>query len=159
VAATRPFAEKHGIATQDELDLKSFQWVLRNPDAHTICPSMANFDLIDKYLPLSGTQLSASGERFLHEYATAFGSRECRFGCTDCRDACPEQVPVSTIMRYAYYYQKQGRQKHAMRKYARLGRANAGVCLDCDAPCTGACPRGVLVQPRLFEAHGLLTTV
>lgn len=57
VAASRPFIAKHGIKTQDELDLKSFQWVLRNPDAHTICPSMPTFDDLDRILPLSGTQL------------------------------------------------------------------------------------------------------
>ncbi len=57
VAASRPFVEKHGITTQDELDLKSFQWVLRNPDAHTICPSMPTFDALERILPLSGTQL------------------------------------------------------------------------------------------------------
>ena len=57
VTRSKPFIEKHGIKTQDELDLKSFQWVLGNPDAHTICPSMPNFDALDSILPLSGTQL------------------------------------------------------------------------------------------------------
>jgi predicted aldo/keto reductase-like oxidoreductase len=159
VAAARPFMEKHGIQTQEELDYASLQWVLRNPDAHTICPSMHNFDDLDRLLPISGTELADSGARLLDEYAAAFAARDCRFGCVDCRDACPERLPVSTIMRYAYYYQKQGRQKHAMRKYARLGARNAGACLDCDAPCATACPRGVAVPARLFEAHGLLTTV
>ncbi len=56
-ARSQPFIEKHGIKTQDELELKSFQWVLGNPDAHTICPSMPNFDAVDRLLPLSGTQL------------------------------------------------------------------------------------------------------
>ena len=57
VKASKPFIEKYGIKTQDELDLRSFQWVLGNPDAHTICPSMPNFDALDRILPLSGTQL------------------------------------------------------------------------------------------------------
>ena len=57
VTRSKPFIEKYGIKTQDELDLKSFQWVLGNPDAHTICPSMPNFDALDRILPLSGTQL------------------------------------------------------------------------------------------------------
>ncbi|MCP4573682.1 MAG: aldo/keto reductase [bacterium] len=55
--ASKPFVAEHGITTQDELDLKSFQWVLRNPDAHTICPSMPTFDALDRILPLTGTQL------------------------------------------------------------------------------------------------------
>ena len=57
MARSKPFIKKNGIKTQDELDLKSFQWVLGNPDAHTICPSMPNFDALDRLLPLSGTQL------------------------------------------------------------------------------------------------------
>ena len=61
VTRSKPFIEKYGIKTQDELDLKSFQWVLGNPDAHTICPSMPNFDALDRILPLSGTRLEAEG--------------------------------------------------------------------------------------------------
>jgi predicted aldo/keto reductase-like oxidoreductase len=156
---SQPFIEKHGIKAQDELDMKSLQWVLRNPDAHTICPSTPTFDALDKVLALSGTELSAAGAQFLDEYARAYEAHNCRFGCTECFGACPHQVPVSTIMRYAYYYRKQGREKHAMRKYSRLGKQNAAVCLDCHAPCVGACPHGVQAQARLFEAHGLLTMV
>lgn len=159
LAQSQPFIDKHGIKNQDELDLKSLQWVLRNPDAHTICPSMPSFDLVDRYVALSGTQLSRSGERFLDDYASAYRSRNCRFGCVDCREACPAALPVSTILRYTYYYQKQGREKHAMRKYAKLGRQNAAACLSCSAPCNQVCPQGVQVQARLFEAHGLLTIV
>ena len=159
LAATQPFLEKHGIKTQDELDRRSYQWVLSNPDAHTICPSMPNFDRLDKFLPLTGTELSSSGRRFLDEYAQVYRSRNCIVGCTDCISACDQQVPVSTILRYAYYYRKLGRQKHAMRKYAALAQNQAGVCLDCSAPCVEACPHGVQVQAQLFEAHGLLTLV
>ena len=96
----------------------------------------------------------------ISNYYIAFCSfQNCIFGCTDCLGACPEKVPVSTILRYAYYYRKQGREKHAMRKYAKLGSSNASVCLDCHAPCVGACPHGVQAQARLFDAHGLLSLV
>jgi aryl-alcohol dehydrogenase-like predicted oxidoreductase len=57
VVRSKPFIDEYGVKTQDELELKSFQWVLRNPDAHTICPSMPTFDALDRILPLSGTQL------------------------------------------------------------------------------------------------------
>ena len=56
-AKSKPFIDKHGIKTQDELDLMGFRWVLGNPDAHTICPSMPTFDDLNRILPLSGTQL------------------------------------------------------------------------------------------------------
>lgn len=157
LAKARPFVEKYGIRSQDELDRRSYQWVLGNPDAHTVCIAMRSFDAIDRWLPLSGTRLSAAGQAMLDDYATCFGARECRIGCTECRDTCPERLAVSTILRYAYYYRKQGRQKEAMRLYAGLGARNGGACLDCAAPCQAACPHGVAVQARLGEAHGMMT--
>ena len=157
LAETRPFLDRHGIRSQDELDRKSYQWVLNNPDAHTICISMRNFDGIDRWLPLSGTRLSDAGAAFLEDYARVFGSRECRIGCAACLGACPAHLPVGAILRYAYYFQKQGRQKDAMRRYADLGARNATACLDCHAPCQIACPHGVAVQARLCETHGLLS--
>ena len=157
LAKTKPFLEKYGINSQDELDRKSYQWVLRNPDAHTICISMRNFDGIDRWLPISGTQLTAAGSAMLEHYAAAYGAQQCRIGCTDCSRICPEHLSASTILRYAYYYRKQGRQKEAMRLYARLGGRNASACLSCQAPCQAACPHGVAVQARLCETHGLLS--
>jgi len=155
-AATKPFMDRHGIKTQEELRFKSLQWVLGNPDAHTIVPSMSSFDDLDRLLPLSGTRLSSNGQLFLDQYAKAFATTACRFSCTECIGACPHDVPVNTILRYAYYFKNQGRQKHAMQKYARLAGANAAACLDCSAPCVGACPHGVQVQAQLFNAHGRL---
>ena len=159
LAESSSFIERHGIRTQEELDRKSYQWVLRSPDAHTICPSMATFEAVDRMLPLSGTRLTPDGATLLDEHASAFRTQNCRFSCAACTSARPRKLPVSTILRYAYYDQKQGRQKRAMRKYARLDGQNAAACLDCDAPCHGACPQGVQIQDRLFEAHGLLTMV
>ena len=155
-ARTGPFMEKHGLKTEEELRDRSIQWVLRNPDMHTICVSMADFAGLDRHLPLSGTKLSRAGEAFLRDYEYAFGARYCRHGCTACRDACPHGLPVSTIMRYAYYYQKQGRERFAMQKYARLQGKDASLCALCDAPCTGACPHGVNVAASMGKADLLL---
>ena len=154
---TRPFMEKHGIKTEDELGTKSVQWVLQNPDMHTVCVSMPDFTSLDKYIPLSGTKLSRSDRAFLRDYEYAFNQHYCRHGCTSCWSQCPERVPVSTIMRYSYYFARQGREKHAMTKYARLGARNGLNCLECGAPCQGACPHGVDVRGNLLKAHTLLS--
>ena len=60
-------------------------------------------------------------------------------------------------MRYAYYYEHQGREKEAMLKYARLNDWNAALCQDCDAPCLSACPHQLDVQAQLQKAHEMLT--
>jgi len=154
---TKPFLAEYGIKTETELRNKSLQWVLENRDMHTICVSMQGFEEIDQTLPLSGTKLSQAGRKFLRDYEYAFGDRYCRHACQACVASCPQKLPVSTIMRYSYYFQRQGRQKYAMGKYARLRDDNALNCLTCEAPCRGACPHGLDIQANLVKAHTLLS--
>jgi predicted aldo/keto reductase-like oxidoreductase len=153
----KPFVEKHGIATQEQFRQACIQWVLNNPDMHTICVSMPDFDSVSAMLPLSGTQLSDAGAKLLRDYGAAFGHQYCRVGCATCLPSCPEKVPVSTVMRYRTYFRDQGREKHAMRKYAALGKRNAAACLACNAPCVGSCPHGVNIQGQMIRAHGTLS--
>ena len=156
---TKPFLAKHGIKTEEELYNKSLRWVLQNKDMHTICVSMPGYDDIDKTLPLSGTTLSSADRAFLRDYAYAFNNMYCRHACSSCVTSCPERLPVSSIMRYSYYYQQQKREKFAMRKYARLENKTASHCLTCEAPCNGACPHGINIQANLVKAHTLLSFV
>ncbi len=154
---TRPFAERYGIQTQDQLRLGSIHWVLQNPDMHTACISFTEFELIDKVVPLSGTRLTSPEEHMLRQISLVLGDQYCRHGCSDCLDSCPFQVPVSTVMRYAYYYQGQKREKYAMSKYAALKEKSATLCLDCVGKCEGACTHGLDIQTTMHQAHALLT--
>ena len=124
---------------------------------HSICVSMNDFDMMDKIIPLSGTKLSHSNAEFLREYGKVFNNQYCRHGCSDCFTACPNGIPVSTIMRYAAYYQRQGREKLAMQKYARLDGKDASLCETCDAVCINSCPHNVNIQANLVNAHSILT--
>jgi predicted aldo/keto reductase-like oxidoreductase len=151
------FAERYGLRTGDQLRFGSIQWVIQNPDAHTVCVSLNDFDNIDRVVALSGTSLSSSDLEMLENLGQAFNSQYCRHGCNDCAGQCPNDVPVSKIMRYAYYFDGQGREKHAMSKYARLTETSGLACSDCSAPCNGACPHGFQIQPQMFKAHSMLT--
>ncbi|MFZ5516154.1 MAG: aldo/keto reductase [Candidatus Zhuqueibacterota bacterium] len=154
---TRPFLEKYNVTTQESLRLKSIQWVLQNPDMHTTCVSFSDFDLVDKVIPMSGTTLSSADHELLEQYRLALDDQYCRHGCSACAKSCPHGLPVSSIMRYAYYYQLQGFEKLAMQKYAGLQANNALLCADCTAPCENACPYHLSVQAQLLQAHSLLT--
>jgi predicted aldo/keto reductase-like oxidoreductase len=151
------FMKEHGVSTQEEVRFKSIQWVLSNPDMHTVCLSMRDFDAVNKHLPLSGSDLSRKAQNFLDKYLELFSSQHCRHGCIDCIQACPKNMPVSRIMRYAYYFNSQGKEKLAMEKYAKLGKCDASACLGCQAHCAGACPHGLDVQAHLTQAHSLLS--
>ncbi len=153
----RQFARSHGLRTADQLRYGSIQWVLQNTDAHTVCVSLNDFDNIDSVVALSGTRLTQVGEGALEDLGQAFNSHYCRHGCIACSEACPEEVPVSRIMRYAYYFEGQRREKHAMSRYAALRGSNGSACFDCSVPCAGACPYGFQIQPQMCKAHSMLT--
>ena len=153
----REFAERFGLRTEDQLRFGSIQWVRQNPDAHTVCISLNDFDNIDRVVALSGTSLSEADAQMLEELARASNARYCRHGCVECVGACPSEVPVSRIMRYSYYFEGQGREKHAMSRYSALRSANGSACADCTAPCSGACPHGFQIRSRMLEAHSMLT--
>jgi predicted aldo/keto reductase-like oxidoreductase len=154
---TRPFVEQYGLLTEEQLRLGSIHWVLQNPDMHTACVAFTDFDLIDKVVPLSGTQLGAAEARMLEECRLALNDQYCRHGCAACGESCPHDVPVSTVMRYAYYYEGQGYEKHAMTLYSSLGGKDASACADCAGECAGACPFGIDIQPNMLQVHDLLT--
>jgi len=153
---TKPFVEKYNITTEQDLRRISIHWVAQNPDMHTTCVSFADFELVDRIVPISGTKLSRAEIDFLEQYKFAFNDQYCRHGCNACAEACPDHLPVSTIMRYAYYFASQGREKEAMQKYAALKDWNAAKCFGCQAPCLGSCPFGVDIQAQLSYAHSLL---
>lgn len=152
-----PFMEEHGISTRNDLHIAAVKWALSNPGLHTACIGFEDFDAIDRLIPVSGTQLTRRESRALDHYRLARSSSYCRHGCTACVAACPEAVPVSTVMRYAYYFTEQGREKLAMTKYLRLTGGGSSPCTACSGHCVGACPHGVNIQSNLLRAHGLLT--
>jgi predicted aldo/keto reductase-like oxidoreductase len=157
VGRTQIFAERYGIENDEALQLASIQWVLQNPDMHTACISAWSFDFIDKIVALSGTELTAPADDLLQESRSALDTQYCRHGCVECMDSCPFNVPVSRIMRYAYYFEAQGQERHAMSAYAALDGLGAAPCKDCAGRCAGACPYGLAIQPKMLQAHDLLT--
>ena len=109
---TVPFIEKYSLKTDDQLFKASIQWVLQNPDMHTVCVGFRNLDIVDKVIPLSGTKLSKADAEFLKQYKLVYHNQYCRHGCNLCVNSCTQRLPVSTIMRYAYYFSCQGREKY-----------------------------------------------
>jgi len=155
---TKPFLAKYGIKTEEQLWEASIKWVRRNSDMNTVCVTMSDFDTIDKAVALSGKDLSDTQLAFLRDYENAMGWTYCRHGCNQCAGSCRSAMPVSTIMRYVYYYE-QGYEKHAMDKYASLKSGDAITCAGCNAPCEGSCPYGVKIRSNLLNAHAMLTLV
>jgi predicted aldo/keto reductase-like oxidoreductase len=128
----------------------AFRWIFATGLADALVVTMKTTEQVDEYLGASGwTQLHPADAGLLRRYARRTERTQCRYGCGDCRDACPAGVSIPDALRarmYAYDY--------AEPDLARTALAEAGgaaVCLTCDGtPCASACPHGVAI-PELTK--------
>jgi predicted aldo/keto reductase-like oxidoreductase len=154
---TAAFLKEHGLAGAEQVRDAAIKFCLSHPDVHCLCPTINSFEDLDAFTALSGTKLTGSETSLLADYQDIYGPFYCRHACGACEPACPEGVPVNTIMRYDHYFRGQGREKTAMEQYAALGEHNASSCPECAGPCERACPYGVPIQGLLTLAHETLT--
>jgi predicted aldo/keto reductase-like oxidoreductase len=110
---------------------------------------------LDEYLVASGQAPAAEDVARLARYEAATAGLHCRAGCGACLPACPEQVPIDDVLRAEMYATRYRDPEGGRRLYRDLA-APAARCLDCAAPCAGACPFGVEIAPRTRSTHLLL---
>jgi len=152
----RWFIEKYGLDNAKKLRDASIRFCLSNPNVNTVCCAFRSFDDLDAYIPLSGTRFSEPEKKSLALYKEGCGSLYCRHACGLCEPSCPHGVPVNSIMRYNHYYDAQGKEKFAMKNYAKLP-TNAETCARCSGYCESACPYDVPIHGLLNIAHRSLT--
>jgi predicted aldo/keto reductase-like oxidoreductase len=151
------FIKKYNLENPGEIRDAAIKYVLNHPAVNTVCISYNSFDDIEKYIKLSGSKFTALEEKKLAAYLEGCGELYCRHACGICELSCPHNVPINTIMRYNHYFEAQGREKHAMEKYAALTTAKPDKCWNCSGYCNAACPYGVPIQGLLTLAHQTLT--
>jgi predicted aldo/keto reductase-like oxidoreductase len=138
----------------------AFKWVLSNQDVSGLVVSISHFSQIDEYLYASGKGVSEQDVALLEKYDRLVSGDYCRPGCGECLDACPNDVPIDDILRYAMYAESYGREKGAMRQYARIDETQrADQCASCSAPCEAHCPFDLPIRQKLMAADRLLRWV
>ncbi|MCK4763851.1 MAG: aldo/keto reductase [Candidatus Aminicenantes bacterium] len=153
----RDFIKKHNLTDNEAIRSAAYRFVLDNKNAHSALFNFSNFEQVDSMLGISGTGFSGKDQKTLSALSQGCGDLYCRHACGACESKCPAGVPVNTIMRYHHYFDAQGREKHALQKYAALPTAKADRCFQCSGMCETACPYGVPIQGLLMMAHGSLT--
>jgi predicted aldo/keto reductase-like oxidoreductase len=149
----KEYFSKYDIKDNEELAKAAQLFVLSNIKAHTTCIDFRNLTDVDWFLKLSGKKLDSLHADLLDHYRENFGYLNCRIGCNICEKACPHNIPINTIMRYNYYYQKKGDQKHAMELYRKLNSSKPELCESCPGYCENACPYGVATKGLLSIAN------
>ncbi|UCC39759.1 MAG: aldo/keto reductase [Candidatus Aminicenantes bacterium] len=156
-AKAEVFKKKYDLTSNAMVRDAAIKFCLSNPDVHAVCPTINTHEELENYVALSGQRLKPTESEMLAEYNSTFGQLYCRHACGECESACPHGIPVNTIMRYDHYFSAQGREKHALSKYASLTGKNAGLCTDCAGFCEQSCPHGIPIQGLLVMAHQTLT--
>ncbi|MDQ1351295.1 MAG: Aldo ket red protein [Acidobacteriota bacterium] len=151
------FIKEYRLDDDRRMSDAAVRFALSNPDVHTVCCAFLNFESLDAFIPLSGSRLAGMEKEKLAAYKEGCGSFYCRHACGLCEPVCPQGVPVNTIMRFNHYYEAQGKEKFAMKQYARLSAPKADRCRNCTGVCESACPYGVPVQGLLTMAHRTLS--
>ena len=134
------------------------RWVLANPDFDACIPTMASYSHVEEYVAASGQPLDRAALGMVARYREQASSRYCRVSCQECLAACPANVAVNDVLRYAMYHEDYGLERMAADHYAELepGRKPVG-CVGCAAPCESACPHGLPVRAKLVHAHEILS--
>jgi predicted aldo/keto reductase-like oxidoreductase len=151
------FKTRHGLRSATQVRDAAIRFALDHSGVHTVCPTINTFDALEAFVSLSGQKLSDADRPMLASYDEILGRYYCRHACGICESACPQRVPVNTIMRYAHYFHAQRREKQAIEKYASLPGPKADRCMGCDGPCESACPFGVPARSLLARVHQHLT--
>lgn len=147
------FIKKYNLTDPKEMRIAASRFALDHPGAATLLARTDTFEVMDQFLQVSGTKLSAPEKKKLAAYKEGPGKLYCRHACGICETSCPHSVPVNTIMRYNHYFEAQGNEKMAMEKYAALDTAKANLCETCSGHCQTDCPFGVPVHGLLAMAH------
>ena len=154
------YLETNGIiSNDDDLSDVATRFVLKNQDVDTVLVDFQNFGQLESHIKYAGEPLSSAALSHLTELRNTITNVACRIGCNVCESACPNNVPVNTILRYNYYFTAKGEEKYAMQKYKDLPGGKPDACLGCEGFCEKACPYGVLARPLLSMAHNNLSLV
>ena len=145
------FRDRHATFKQAAL-----KWVLANPRVSNLVISIASRRQVDEYAAASGSAMSDAEHAALTEYAALFSHEVCRF-CNACESACPDDVRIADVLRFAMYAQEYGQEQRGRESYARLVAAERGAhCAHCAGHCESACGYDLPVKTLLLRARGAL---
>ena len=149
---------KNMVSPETSYPQAAIRWVMSNPAIDTCIPTLSSYSHVEEYVAASGLPLDRSALAMLSRYRRQAHSLYCRVSCTECLTACPHNVAVNDVLRYAMYFEHYRMEKEAIAYYAEMDADSKPLgCTDCAGPCEKACPYGLKVKPRLLHAHTLLT--
>jgi aryl-alcohol dehydrogenase-like predicted oxidoreductase len=154
IATATPKGDK-GNHLSNEGGLAAIKWVLRNPAIATTVPWAETIDELEINFRAMKQEFTPEDEKILYARSEEIRELYCRM-CFQCKDQCPQGVPVADELRSLAYYDFKGNFHEARENFWNLPRDLRNIrCSDC-SECVIACPNGVKIRERLIRAQDLL---
>ncbi len=142
-------------AREGEGPLSGIKWVLNNPAIGTTVPHMKTIEELEMNFRAMSEPYTPADEKLLYVMNEQIRPSYCRM-CYECSGKCPQNLPVTDMMRFLAYNDYCGNYHQAKMSFMELSDEVKNVrCSDC-SECTIKCPNGVHVQERLIRAQELL---
>ncbi|MGB8953615.1 MAG: aldo/keto reductase [Candidatus Aminicenantales bacterium] len=136
----------------------AIRWVMTNPDVDCCIPTMSSYSHVEEYVAASGQSLKRADLNAIASYRKQAGPLYCRVSCQKCLPACPHQVAINEVLRYAMYFENYKMEKDAVSHYADLDNSRKPlICSSCSGYCESSCPYGLKIKQRLIHSHEILT--
>lgn len=140
---------------EGEGPLAGIKWVLNNPAIGTTVPHMKTIQELEMNFRAMSEPYTPADEKLLYVMNEQIRPSYCRM-CYQCSGKCPNNLPVTDMMRYLAYNDYCGNYHQARMSFLELPEEIRSVrCSDC-SECAIQCPNGVHVQERLIRAQELL---
>ena len=110
-------------------------------------------EFVDTYSG-AGRNLRARDKQALKMIIAEADQNACRL-CSNCQPHCPQNIPISDILRYERYAMDDHDWSKARKLYAKLP-IQANACINCQT-CMKYCLQGLKVPTHLARAHALLS--
>lgn len=142
-------------AREGEGPLAGIKWVLNNPAIGTTIPHMKTIQELEMNFRAMSEPYTPQDEKTLYVMNEKIRPSYCRM-CYECSGKCPNDLPVTDVMRFLAYNDYCGNYHQARMSFKELPEKTRSVkCSDC-SDCAIKCPNGVHVQERLIRAQELL---
>lgn len=152
-ATPKPIPKENHLS--NEGGLAAIKWVLRNPGISTTVPFAETIEEVEINFRAMTEEFTPEDEKILFTRSEQIRELYCRM-CFQCRDKCPQGVPVADELRFLAYNDFAGNFHQARQSFWNLPRSIRNVrCSEC-SDCVIQCPNGVKVRDRLIRAQELL---
>jgi len=130
------------------------RWLTTSTQLDAAVIRVRNLDeFVDSYSG-AGKELRPQDQRAIEMMTAQADRTACRL-CTQCQPHCPQQVPITDILRFERYALDDHDRSKARALYAELDR-RGDACVNCRT-CVSHCPQGLNIPEKIAAVHTLLS--